>query len=877
MLRKYIRVCSFTAFSLALASCQTTTKLADPGTTGGLVKVGSPRVTNRASLLNDRNDQVAWLREQLNNVDEAHFGYQGTADFSQFYGNFSKTSVASDVKKELGKIARPSIKSDKDGDGKTTDTTITTDTSAPQTPSSSNAPKLTPSKLDTVNTSEASPIDLFRDKLAYREEVRAEIIETALDDRHDLNGNTLYRLSFPVTVIPEGDTGSWAMVNLTLSPISSQNQDFRKKITRKFTQGVQTYLRELTNRFLSGNLTARERKELLDLAITEHFFTSKNNTSQYLDVSSSEDPIEAYLSSILEKDPTWSAEATEQFGNKVVSAERVVKANMDGAKRKLASLMVFARIFDEEGNQSRFDAKPDCRNGGCTIKVNSMTATALSQTEKNRLWAYAITPKEQVQRISDVAARRNVSQHMFQISALLGAVDIGSAAAFVKDSLNMMQAVRRQPLIVGFANQDKCNNDTACAKAGWVIGPKFKISPKGDKVAFRHIVQQNTVTLDLSAPATLTDFKITVSTCWLPSSDGTLNTCDTPQVTEYFINLSGDLDQVIAKLSPTLTTASVNNPHKDVIGKVLMEGEVGRLIIKGQNLWRNAVVSVGTQLSKKITVLPDMDAIAVEFGEIEPPKDFDHTSGTMVPLNIWTSRGNQFLGEVKILPSSKTTASVSNLALQAPERFYKNKPVRIVITNGEVNRRATAYKMKMRPDLVLKANTSETTVVDLIQNGKILQADFSKVACNKCANGIPVNFAYSQTSNRHGFEETVAVDGRSIFYNAEDDAKAKIQSNTYKVDKNPEINITHPINVTAAYQGFDPNTATLKAATANNETLAISKNAPCSIKANAYTCKYTLKPTDQLTQAVQKGNITYSFKLDGPNPPPLEGTITFTK
>ena len=40
------------------------------------------------------------------------------------------------------------------------------------------------------NNVTASPLDTFRDRLALREEIRLERIQTELDDRHDLNGNT---------------------------------------------------------------------------------------------------------------------------------------------------------------------------------------------------------------------------------------------------------------------------------------------------------------------------------------------------------------------------------------------------------------------------------------------------------------------------------------------------------------------------------------------------------------------------------------------------------------------------------------------------------------------------------------------------------------
>ena len=66
------------------------------------------------------------------------------------------------------------------------------------------------------NAAVLSPVDEFRDRLAYREELRNEIIENRLDDRHDLDGNTLYRIKFDATVIPQHDTSGWALIKVLI-------------------------------------------------------------------------------------------------------------------------------------------------------------------------------------------------------------------------------------------------------------------------------------------------------------------------------------------------------------------------------------------------------------------------------------------------------------------------------------------------------------------------------------------------------------------------------------------------------------------------------------------------------------------------------------
>ena len=64
-----------------------------PGKTTGLIDVGSPKVSTRARLLNDRLTQEAWLNEQLANTDNQVFGFQGLSDIRNFVGLLAKASV----------------------------------------------------------------------------------------------------------------------------------------------------------------------------------------------------------------------------------------------------------------------------------------------------------------------------------------------------------------------------------------------------------------------------------------------------------------------------------------------------------------------------------------------------------------------------------------------------------------------------------------------------------------------------------------------------------------------------------------------------------------------------------------------------------------
>jgi hypothetical protein len=50
----------------------------------------------------------------------------------------------------------------------------------------------------------------------YREEVRSEMMQTQLDDRHDILGNTIYRLAFDATVLAGREAGTLGLVSVVL-------------------------------------------------------------------------------------------------------------------------------------------------------------------------------------------------------------------------------------------------------------------------------------------------------------------------------------------------------------------------------------------------------------------------------------------------------------------------------------------------------------------------------------------------------------------------------------------------------------------------------------------------------------------------------------
>ena len=134
----------------------------------GLIVVDSPEVYTRERLVNDRFMQTTWLLNQLRE-------YNRGAEFQE----------AVDTLRERGIEVGVGFSSAGDASAERRDA------------QADDSPR--PSALTRPGL---SAIERFRDTQAFRTEVRQAVLETMLDDRHDLQGNTLYMLKFDAAIIP---------------------------------------------------------------------------------------------------------------------------------------------------------------------------------------------------------------------------------------------------------------------------------------------------------------------------------------------------------------------------------------------------------------------------------------------------------------------------------------------------------------------------------------------------------------------------------------------------------------------------------------------------------------------------------------------------
>lgn len=154
--------------------------------TYGRIYVESPEVYTRQRLVNDRLAQDAWLNRQLETID---------AETSRFIEAWSEQRLELDVALRAGSgtpaQASAAAPADEDGD----------------TPGTAAAPASTATLAPWWAETPETPFQVLFDlKASARDKIRQLILENALDDRHDLSGNTVYGLKFDTAIVPGSNT-----------------------------------------------------------------------------------------------------------------------------------------------------------------------------------------------------------------------------------------------------------------------------------------------------------------------------------------------------------------------------------------------------------------------------------------------------------------------------------------------------------------------------------------------------------------------------------------------------------------------------------------------------------------------------------------------
>lgn len=599
-----------------------------PGTTFGRIYVDTPEVYSRERLVNDRFRQDEWLRKKLNENPEQ--GLQGSMASS------SRQDTTVGLALSFPQAPSP-------GDTQSPD--------SPETPEPINSPKPpTPTKHKLEKSAALqdpsdTPIAQLRDAMAYREEVRNEILENQLDDRHDINGNTLYRLKFDATVVPENDTSAYAMIEVTIKGPSDSSSKTGKSAGPgiiEMQQGQQEQRRSSGVHLPDWEWAAYVPG--LDKSTLRFYTEAYANWVRDINVSlySKDDllygPLQGYFEVNEGKRPL-------EVSEKKHCARYKSDTERDTAWKELVALNVYPEYL-ERGTYGSVVTDGDYEERTTYQQVCVLTGLANFiydiQDNASAIYTYAITPKERVQRVygdSLAAGRVGVAINAEQAG-------VGAALAHSNAREARANAIMRQPQLVGYSPGGLGSGK---ATMGWLVGPRYKISTDtGGQVSFRHVPTQHTLTGIISVPSWWTEMKLITKTYWLDENGAEFSENGKALIDgvaaekgdEVTIYLPGDLISVASVLDPERREPKVD--QSATIPDQLIACEPGSVIIRGSQLWRSTVVTLGAQQANSISVLPSMKGIIATFDNVRPSSSGKET------LYLWTSEGEASAGDISV-------------------------------------------------------------------------------------------------------------------------------------------------------------------------------------------------------------------------------------
>lgn len=221
-----------------------------PGDRAGTITVSHPKMYRREALINERSEEVAWLKELLGASRTIEFKPEIAREMEQITALAAAAGVSVDPASELNyrraqergdlqqqidvmklelqldqlrrdaELVREKFAAQTEPVNPDLGETAAGPAAAATSPAAAAAadqlkaaidrllPALTgrldaEGKLARLSDTTANPADTFRDRSAYRDLLKSARNAASLDELHDLNGAALIRLTFQATVLPE--------------------------------------------------------------------------------------------------------------------------------------------------------------------------------------------------------------------------------------------------------------------------------------------------------------------------------------------------------------------------------------------------------------------------------------------------------------------------------------------------------------------------------------------------------------------------------------------------------------------------------------------------------------------------------------------------
>lgn len=937
------------ALALLLAGCAESVLKHSQGTTSGEIMIGDARVSSRERLVNDRLLQDAWLKDQLSRSDQQEFGFQGAVDLRNFVGSSARVEATTnqlDIERfraqgsqsaDAGRRAQEQAELDNQllrqykqrqleamAQQPATAFSYTPPTDKPGAPATLQAPALPQAREDLRNLKDdaskftidpstiklpdklkASPLETLRDKLEYRAIIRNEMLENALDDRHDLKGNTLLRFDLDAAVRPGHDTSAWAVITVEIDTSQWRAVCMRDKLYDKWAGYIQHELRERASLLIrngqeSGRAAEQDAGPKASAAQKDLHFVAGlvSYLPEYISLEIQREwmkqhPYAPYWQIIYErtrerlgKKPAAFDDADDYY--RVDPPKRVELVRQIHEEIEKAHKRLLARVF-RQYLEPHAESKAD--KAATLLLVNKLgTRTAKEFCEdlhtRGEVYAYASTPKETVQRIAEVASRRNVSEIMLALSFLAGNSAAGNMYTnFMKVSEGIFHAINRQPLVVGFnkgiekkliptpvivAGKDgpeavdpkqKETKLELSTSFGWILGPRYAIKNDGSGSHYRHTTAFNSLSSVVSLPGWLSEVEFKITTRWVNDDGQALG-----EVVEKIVPVRLRTD--LTTITDLLADPQIREPRPYSRQALEFdEGAPATVVIPGQNLWRNPVVLLGSQQADEVSVLPDMRGLMVKFREVklQRPKG----SNELDVLQVWTSEGNAEAALVKIKPAKPPTVE-PKIALATAAAIVGE-----VLEIGLAPPQKSFYEMTVL-FVSLGANevASPQKVATVLGEGKTVRINVPQFKATKPGDPIQVQVAVKAAPDAR-LAQYFGGPATAIYYTNKKEASPELspKSASLAALKTTPFTVTFPKGTGVAYPGSDAEKLVVrlvpKAGKDKAPAAVASLCARDSTKKDVDECVFTITPPEKLDATTEYVvNIMANDK-----PLPLEPSI----
>ena len=635
----------------------------------GKVYVSSPGVYTRERLVNDRNDEDFWLREQLRILDDYEVGFSAvtrsdlrlTAEVSGVSagGNGPPGSASGQASGEAG-----------------------------------NGP---PSANDSFGQPSLAFLDSFAIRTAARDTIRQSILENLLDDRHDLTGNSVYGLKFDTTVIPGHFTTGRAFVRLSIMPgqaelvpeegkpdvnfpdlplhlrtyfqstfsqISNDPRNPNYNSFKLYSQWLSNVLWRLNSHFtqivetkcqckgaLCSPPSADWRAEVLStvntiLAIDGAEMKSGETTegpvalnriilpapwNNFLRINVSMPKI-----SDCSKVPTFVV----KYVDDTIHVRAKNQANPGYQVVDVVDDQVSAYVYVPSSEEADW---PHYRNISSIVRyvkgIGKLETYCFDKTKKETCVEYVTIPSGYFNFIEKVIQPDMYAYSLFPrleaTSVLSGRTNSRTARysgnnggpAVGVDSTESSDEASLMPTAIGFTDSQSSD----AVDLGWIVDV-------GRGAPF----QKSQFAL-ISVPAWTSRLTVAVRTGWLDSRSMENAT----EFYSYVVPIPPDYEAFDSFIGGQ---ESVRRPQ---INEELMDDDIkfvacrkAAILIPGLRLWRSAMVTVGSEKADRITVLPNMRGIIAEFTKLN-----QSSANEDATLRVWTSEGVDSLpNKVHIAP-----------------------------------------------------------------------------------------------------------------------------------------------------------------------------------------------------------------------------------